>query len=386
MEPRHVQPWDINLRHLRAFVKTCEMGSLVAASKSVNMSQPAMTQAISRLENLLDIRLFDRRLKGMTPTAPANLILPRARAALEFIRSKHVTATQIKAFLALMRGGSYTDAHRITGLARASLHRAVNDLELALKVKLVRRRGRGLDVTENGRATFQRYGLAETELRAALEEGRRFKGERAGRIAIGAMPLSRARVLPEAIVAFQLRYPDCELYVAEGSYAELMEPLRHGELDFLIGAVRDPAPAPDIVQSPLFDDWPVIIASQKHELIHRPTLEELSQYDWCMPRAGVPLRDNWEQMFLMAALDVPKVRVECGSVMTIRQVLLQTNCLTVLSPDQVSVELEAQWLKIIGNTSEVMRRVIGVTHRENWRPTETQKAMLECLDNVSKLT
>lgn len=375
-----MDPWAFNIRHIRAFVKTYELGTLLAASKSVHMSQPAMTQAIARLEDQFDLRLFNRQSDGMVPTKGANLLHPRLKAYLDFIRSRRITHTQIRAFLSLARGGSYAEASRLTGLARASLHRAVSDLEAALKQDLVQRRGRGIELTDAGRKGARRYALAEAEMRGALEELSVLKGAKAGRVAIGAMPLCRARVLPEAIVRFQAHRPECDVYIAEGSYSELIDPLRNGDLDILIGALRTELPGPDIVQAKLFEDWPVVFARYNHPLAGDKTqLEHLVEYEWCLPQKGVPLRERWEQMFERAGLPVPKVRVECGSVITIRQILMQTDCLTILSPDQMVVEMEAKWVKIVGQTSEDLRRIIGIAHRENWRPTDAQQDMINTL-------
>ncbi|MBC6402960.1 MAG: LysR family transcriptional regulator [Hyphomonadaceae bacterium] len=381
-----MQPWRFNIRHIRAFVKTFELGSLRAASKSVHMSQPAMSQAISKLEEQLDMQLFRRQSDGMKPTRGADLLHPRLKAFLAFVRSVRVTHAQIRAFLALARSGSYAAAHQRSGLARASLHRAVSDLEGALGQSLVRRRGRGLELTDAGCAYARRYSLAEAELRSALEEVRALRGLNAGRVAVGAMPLCRARVLPEVIVRFQKFWPTCDIYVAEGSHAELLEPLRNGELDILIGALREDMTAPDLLQVPLFGDWPVVIARYAHPLqTHTShTLESLSAYDWCLPPRGVPLRDRWEQMFGNVGLTAPNVRVECGSVITIRQILMQTDCLTILSPDQVAVELEAGWVKIVGKTTRNMQRTIGMTYRENWRPTRPQRGLMNMLGEVAR--
>ena len=74
-----------------------------------------------------------------------------------------------------------------------------------------------------------------------------FKGMKSGSIAIGAMPLCRARVLPAAIVEFQLMYPDVDIRISEGSFTDLIDPLSAGGLDFLIGALREPTPGPDLV-------------------------------------------------------------------------------------------------------------------------------------------
>ena len=373
---------EINLRHLRAFVKTYELGTLLAAARAVNITQPALTQGLSRLEDSLGTKLFLRQSDGMRPTPAADLLYMRATTALSLIKSNRVTQAQLKAFLALAKEGSYAEASAVTGLARASLHRAVADLEIALSHPLVTRRGRGIEITTTGRALARKFNLARVEINVARDEIDALAGVDRGRIAIGAMPLCRARVLPSTIIDFRSRHPESQVFVAEGSHVELVEPLRDGDLDVLIGALRDPPPGPDLVQAPLFEDHPVILARASHP-IHRRSdkveLKTLAEYEWCIPQSGVPLRERWEAMFRDAEVTSPNVSVECGSVIAIRQILMGTDCLTILSPDQVAVELEAGWLRKVTDTPSGMTRTIGITHREGWRPTALQRAFLNAL-------
>ncbi|MEM8921495.1 MAG: LysR substrate-binding domain-containing protein, partial [Pseudomonadota bacterium] len=224
------------------------------------------------------------------------------------------------------------------------------------------------------------------EIENGVEELEGLKGVDGGHIAIGAMPLSRARVLPSAIVEFKQTRPAAHISVAEGSYFELVEPLRNGELDFVIGALRDPPPGADLVQSELFEDLPVVVARRDHPLPERKGLvdiRKIAEYDWCIPKIGAPLRANWERMFSGPGLSIPNISVECGSVMTIRQILMGTNCLSLLSPDQFAVELDAGLLKIVGQAPDSTRRKIGVTHREGWRPTPLQDSFIATLKSVS---
>lgn len=377
----------LNIRHLRAFVKTIELGTLQAAARSVNLSQSAVTQAIAKLEDQLDIRLFSRQNNGMVPTQAANLIYPRALRILDFIGRRNVTHTQLRAFLSLARGGNYAEASQLTGLSAASLHRAIRDLQIVLGQELTLRKGRRVDLTEYGRTLARRFGLATAELRSVTEDIAAFKGRALGRVAIGAMPLCRARVLPSAIVNYQKEHPDIDIIISEGSFVELIEPLRNGDIDFLVGALRDPEPGADLVQVPLFDDEPVIVARAGHPLAQKKAtktlpLKALSDYPWCVPFSGVPLREKWENLFVEKGLPVPRIAVECGSVITNRQILMKTDCLTILSPDQVAVELEAGWLAVVCPLSSRLNRVIGLTHREGWRPTESQSNFIEQLRAV----
>ena len=117
-----------NIRHLAALAATVRHGTITRAAAAVNLTQPALTQAIARLERDLDCALFEREPSGMRATQPALLLARRAETAIARIGSPRVTATQMRAFLALARSGSYAGAAAETGLTPASLHRAVTDL------------------------------------------------------------------------------------------------------------------------------------------------------------------------------------------------------------------------------------------------------------------
>lgn len=62
--------------------------------------------------------------------------------------------------------------------------------------------------------------------------------------------------------------------------------------------------------------------------------------------------------------------------MMIRQILIDSDFLTMLSPDQVRVELEAGWLEQISPLPPELGRTIGVTMRRSWRPTAVQQEFL----------
>jgi DNA-binding transcriptional LysR family regulator len=374
--------WQLNLRHLRAAAEIWRLGSVNAAAEAVSLTQPAITQAVAKLEAQLGLPLFERRHDGMDPTAAAALLMPRIDVALAYIGSIRVTMAHVRALIALGEAGSYVGASTATKLAQPTLHRAVNDLSLALRRNLVERRGKGVMLAPSGRQTLRAFRLARAELEAGLSEIEGLKGRETGRISIGAMPLSRARILPSAIAAFHTRFPEVKINVIEGSWQELAEPLRDGEIDLMIGALRDPAPSDDLVQTSLFEDRPVIIARKGHPLVGRKlSPAELAHYPWIIAASGTPLRASWERMFAENGLAVPDVPIECGSVMMIRQILIASDFLTLLSPDQVAVELEAGWLDIIGDAPNDLVRIIGITTRAGWRPTAKQSAFVEQLNS-----
>jgi LysR family transcriptional regulator, regulator for genes of the gallate degradation pathway len=376
--------WNLNLRHLRALASIARLGSISAAADTINLTQPAITQALAKLETQLGQPFFERRANGMSALPAASFLAPRIERALAHIASQRVTMAQMRALITLADNVSYAGASAATGLAQPSLHRAIGDLSVALKRVLVERRGKGITLTEQGKRTVRTFRLARAELEAGLTELASLQGVETGRINIGAMPLSRARLLPTAVIAFYRQYPDVRINIVEGSFQELIEPLRDGELDLMIGALREPSPGEDIVQQALFADRPVVLGRVGHPLAQTSVnIADLARFPWTVPAPSTPLRLQWEKMFADVGIQAPCVPIACGSVITIRQILIDSEFLTLLSPDQVAVELEAGWLTKIADTPDGLSRTIGVTTRHGWRPTGMQAAFLRSLKDAA---
>ncbi|MFT4098792.1 MAG: LysR family transcriptional regulator, partial [Rhodoblastus sp.] len=76
-----------NLRHLRAVCVVAETRSVSRAAERIHLSQPAITQAIDKLEARLGAALFEHGPEGMAATAAGKLFCARAATALEFLRA-----------------------------------------------------------------------------------------------------------------------------------------------------------------------------------------------------------------------------------------------------------------------------------------------------------
>jgi LysR family transcriptional regulator of gallate degradation len=373
-----------NIRYLAAMAAVVERGSVSKGARAVNLTQPAVTQGIAKLERQLGVVLFDRVPGGMEPTPAARLFTPRVEVALRLIGSNRVTAAQVRAFVALARTGSYAAAASLLGLSEPSLHRAVADLGLALGMRLSERRGRGVVLTQSGAALSRRLRLALAELRQGLEELAALRGQESGRIVVGAMPLSRARLLPAAIGAFRRDYPHIDISVMEGSHAELVGPLRDGDVDFMVGALRGEAIGQELAEQPLFEDRPTIFARAGHPLAKGWTADELRACPWILPPEGTPLRRLWEEMFAALGGALPRVPIECGSVMTVRQLLLEGDYLTLLSVDQLRVERDGGVVADIGPAPGEISRTIGITTRADWRPTRSQQHLVAMVGQAAR--
>lgn len=70
------------LRHMQALVMLDDLRSMTRAAQAMGMTQPAMTQLVAELEQLLETTLFLRHSRGVDPTPVAEDLMPVARRIL----------------------------------------------------------------------------------------------------------------------------------------------------------------------------------------------------------------------------------------------------------------------------------------------------------------
>jgi hypothetical protein len=77
---------------------------------------------------------------------------------------------------------------------------------------------------------------------------RAIEGVSAGRIAIGALPLCRAQLLPMAVASLVRKHPRVRVSTVESPYESLIAGLRSSDIDLIVGALRSPIDIPDLEQ------------------------------------------------------------------------------------------------------------------------------------------
>jgi DNA-binding transcriptional LysR family regulator len=377
-----------NLRHFRVFLAVADLGTPTAAAARCGVSQPAVTQALSRLEAAAGGALFDRRRKGFFLTDRGLLVQSRLRRGMERLDGAlaqvaprlvlTATSAQLQTLIAMVETQNFTLAARALGLAQPTVHRAITQIEREAGRPLFDRSAFGVVATRPCRDLAQAARLAFAEFDQGEAELADHDGREVGRIVIGALPLARSVILPEAILGFRARRPKTIIAVLDGPYDEMLAGLRRGEIDLIIGALRDPQPIADVVQEPLFNDQLTVLVRPGHPLAGRGTVApaQLVTQSWAVPRRGTPARTQFDSLFAARGLPLPDSIVECGSVLLMRELLRQSDMLGCISGQQAGAELRNGLLSTLDIGIDWPGRSIGLTYRRDWMPTPGQRLML----------
>jgi len=386
LSTRNPPGMQLDFRHLRAFLAVADQGSANRAGAALFRAQSAVSRSIQKLERELCVGLFERRARGMLLTEYGRALLVRAqRVQGEMERGRGelaalagratarnapvfgmlVPGRRIRAFVALTEQHHMPSVAESLGITQPAVSMAVRQLEESVGIALFERSARGMLPTPAGATLALRLKRALAEIRHAVADIAALRGITQGTVTVGALPLSRTRLLPEAIAGLVARHPGLRVATVEGAFETLAASLRSGELDFILGALRPADYASDLTGEPLADDELAIVARSGHPWAGRARIHprNLARARWVLPRVRTPTRTLFERALASRGLPAPDVVVETSDLAVLRGVLLNGDLLTAISPRQLAYELAAGLLVVLPVPLPDTRRVIGITRR-----------------------
>ena len=393
-----------SLRHLRIFEMVSRLKSVRKAADSVHLSQPAVTQAITKLEEQVGNVLFERRSSGTYLTPAGEIFAVRIGSMFQQIEDalasfgcqlsrgtslsalvERISRPQIRSLSAIADGRSFADAARKLGISQASLHRAARDLERALGKPLFHNSVYGVTTTRAGAELARKLSLAMRELEWAIEEMNNSVGIRGGELLIGAMPLAGSYLLAPVLGEITKLFPETRVRVHTGDGVSLTKSLLLGEIDFVVGLLRERIETDEFVQESLETSPYVLVARKNHPLSQKKKIhpKDLEGYEWILPTNRATRREAFDFVFNLLSTK-PKANIETYSLSTIRILLTGSDRLTLLTRFEYEYEKNAG--AMITLPFEPIRPIhsVGIIQRAKWNPTSLGNEFLRLIRNHSK--
>lgn len=386
------------LMQIRAFVRVAEHGSISRACEVLLRAQSVITRAIRDLETRLDVPLFERHASGMLLSAYGKAILPRALrvlAELETIpallgHAAHeplylLQTRRLEIFVKLCETRHMQTVAKAFGLTQPAISAALKALEDGAGKGLFERTARGLQPTQASHDILYPIRRALNDLRRIDADVAAIKGSLQGVVMVGALPLGRTRILPQAIVQLLEQHPGVRIATNESPFNLLALELRAGDVDFVFGALRASDYASDLHGERLLTEEMVILVRRGHPLLDRSLdLAELDDARWVLPRADTPARLLLEAHFQQIGSPSPEPVVETGDMAIIRGLLMRSDMLAVVSAHQLEYEMASGELQPLRLTLHDTLRPIGLIYRSNGLPSPAAEALMAQIRSVAK--
>jgi DNA-binding transcriptional LysR family regulator len=303
----------------------------------------------------------------------------RDSSSTRFIRF-HLKTRHLVLLVELGRHASIVHAAEAAGLTQPGASKLIGELEHALGVTLFERLPRGVVPTWYGEVLIRRAGAALAEMDAAHQEIMEGVAGIGGRVCIGSVLGPAASLVPQAIKLLKARSPRTQVAVSVDTSRTMVEELRAGELDIVIGRIVDPAAAAELDFEPLADEPQHLIVRAAHPWLGRRdlVLDDLAGAAWILP-AGGRVRDQLMALFVSKGLEQPVDIVETISLPLIPRLLLDSDRIVALPRELVQAQLEAGLLSLLPFDINLRADVYGIVTRKRHHLSPAAEAMLAAL-------
>ncbi|HZX25690.1 MAG TPA: LysR substrate-binding domain-containing protein [Telluria sp.] len=302
-----------------------------------------------------------------------------------FIRS-HLKTRHLVLLVELGRHASILQAAEAAGLTQPGASKLIGELEHALGVPLFERLPRGVVPTWYGKVLIRRAGAALAEMDAAHQEVMQGMAGVGGRASVGSVLTPSMSLVPQAVKLVKDLNPRIEIMVSVDTSKVLVERLRAGELDIVVGRILDPAAAAELHFEPLADEPHVLIVRAGHPWLARAdlSLADIAGGAWVLPSAG-RLRDQLMALFIARGLELPHDIVETSALSLIPRLLADSDRVVALPPELVRSHLDAGHLAILPMDVGLRADVYGIVTRKRHHLSPSAHAMLEALREAGGL-
>lgn len=267
----------------------------------------------------------------------------------------------LEAFLTVAQAGTISAAARLRNVSQPALSKTISELEALLGAQLFERTGRRAVLTPAGE-NFRTHACASLQ---SLEAGvRDLSGQAvAGLVKVGVLPTVAGGFFPSAALAFSQARPDARIGIVTGPNRYLLDRLRGGKIDLMVGRMPQAADMPGLSFEYLYDEPILLVARAGHPALDQPVEEALLRYPLILPNPGAIIRQNVNQyLAAMGLSDVAPV-FETVALPAALTLLERSEMLWFISRGVVARELARGSLAALDLRSEYMAGAVGLTRK-----------------------
>jgi LysR family transcriptional regulator, pca operon transcriptional activator len=292
----------------------------------------------------------------------------------------------LNTFAEVARLRSVARAAELLHVSQPAITKTIRELEHALGIALVTREGRGIRITHDGEVFLQHATTALAALRHGINSVSGERPDTSPPIRIGALPTVSSHIMPPAMDRFLDDARGGRVEISTGDNDRLLEQLRLGELDVVVGRLAAPDRMTGLTFEHLYSEKIAFVVRPGHPLLAMKPFkpDALLGYPILMPTRRSIIRRPVEQFLIARGLDAIKGRIDTVSDSFGRAFVKRTDAIWIISEGVVHADLcERQLAKLPIDTRETQGPV-GLTMVADIVPTAHLLALVQAIRWASK--
>lgn len=299
---------------------------------------------------------------------------------------RSVKLRHLHCFVEVARLGSVNRAAELLAITQPAVSKTLRELETILAVRLFERSRRGVRLTAQG-AVFLRHAEAVLNaLRRGLRSVDAFREAGGGFVTVGVLPTVAARLMPGAVRRFMEVQPDQTVRVISGTNPVLIDRLRQGELDMVVGRLTNPDRLAGLNFEYLYSERLSFVVRPGHPLLaERPfDFARLRDHAVILPTPEMIIRPEVERLLSRHGLDGLPRTIESVSNAFGRTYTRSSDAIWVISHGAVSTDLEDGALAELAVDVGESRGPVGLTTRIDTLPSSAASLFMDTVRVVSE--
>lgn len=298
---------------------------------------------------------------------------------------KHLKLRHLSCALDVARTGSVRGAAEALHVTESAVSKTLRELEEQLGVRLFERTKKGMTLTESGR---QFAGYAQSALDALHTGVSLASGDRAVPptvVRIAAMTVVTAAFLPELVRRFLAAHADSLVEIVAGSGAALLDRLRRGQVEIVLGRCPPRKDLTGLAFEPLYIDRHVFVVRAGHPLatLGKVAPSRISAFPIVMPPRESPFWEEIHQFFVARGVHPRAARVEVLDLQFSRAYTLSSDAVWIGSERAVGADIAAGALVRLPITAPSFEASVGVITRRSGAGDAKQDELLRLTREAS---
>jgi LysR family transcriptional regulator, pca operon transcriptional activator len=291
----------------------------------------------------------------------------------------------LQTFVEVARQKSVMRAAETLHVSQPAVTKTIRELEEVLGVSLFQREGRGIVITRYGEIFLRHAGATMTALRQALDSVSHDSAQLGPPVRIGALPTVSTRIMPRAMTAFLAENTGSRIKIVTGDNAVLLEQLRIGELDLVVGRLAAPEKMTGFSFEHLYSEQVLFTVRTGHPLlsIKHGLFEKLHAFPVLMPTRNSIIRPVVDHFLIANGIPALPNQIETVSDAFGRAFLKCSDAIWIISEGVVAGDISEGTLTSLPIDSSSTRGPVGLTVRTDAIPTLPQSLLMQAIRDAA---
>lgn len=273
-------------------------------------------------------------------------------------------------FVEVARQKSVVKAADSLNISQPAVTKTIRELEETLGVALFERDGRGIRITRPGEVFLRHAAASLTALRQGIDSVSQELLDNVPPVRIGALPTVSTRIMPRAMGLFLQEQTRSRIKIVTGENSVLLEQLRVGDLDLVVGRLAAPEKMAGFSFEHLYSEQVLFIVRAGHPLLAGGSVfGGLADYPVLMPTRGSVIRPFVEQFLIANGVAGLPTQVETVSDAFGRAFVRESDAIWIISSGVVAGDIADGMLAALPIDTSETRGPVGLTLRTDAPPS-----------------